>query len=182
MMSIIYVFWMYVILFAVIGALRGWVKELIVACSMITALAANALMRQYLPPLEPNAMDIKNVELFWIRTIVLLALTFFGYQTVGIVPHLASKAKRESLVEGFLGLIVGAINGYLMVGTILSYYITDAEYPYPDVIGRLQRQLSYLCSNNDDVHAAALAGDSLGLLRAHSLLDLYPCRIHLNRN
>ena len=58
-----------------IGALRGWVKELIVACSIITALAANALMRQYLPPLEPNAMDIKNVELFWIRTIVLLALT-----------------------------------------------------------------------------------------------------------
>jgi len=135
MMSIIYVFWMYVILFAVIGALRGWVKELIVACSIITALAANALMRQYLPPLEPNSMDIKNVELFWVRTIVLLALTFFGYQTVGIVPHLASKAKRESLVEGFLGLIVGAINGYLMVGTILSYYITDAQYPYPEVLG-----------------------------------------------
>jgi len=31
MMSIIYVFWMYVLLFAVIGGMRGWAKELLVS-------------------------------------------------------------------------------------------------------------------------------------------------------
>ena len=36
MMSIVYVFWMYVILFAVIGALRGWAKELLVVFSVTT--------------------------------------------------------------------------------------------------------------------------------------------------
>ena len=30
MISIVYVFWMYVLLFAVIGLLRGWAKELLV--------------------------------------------------------------------------------------------------------------------------------------------------------
>jgi hypothetical protein len=50
------------------------------------------------------------------------------------VPHLASKAKRENL-QGFAWAVVGAINGYLIIGTILFYYINDAQYPYPDVIG-----------------------------------------------
>ena len=39
MMSIVYIFWMYVILFAIIGVLRGWAKELIVSFSVIFALA-----------------------------------------------------------------------------------------------------------------------------------------------
>jgi uncharacterized membrane protein required for colicin V production len=131
MMSIFYVFWMYVILFGVIGALRGWVKELIVACSVITALAANAILRHYFPPVV--AMDSKSTELFWTYTVVLVALTFFGYQTVGIVPHLAPKARRESLVEAFLGLVVGAINGYLIAGTIL-FYMDQAAYPLKGIV------------------------------------------------
>ena len=43
MMSIVYLFWMYVILFGVIGSMRGWAKELLVAFSVVTALAANFL-------------------------------------------------------------------------------------------------------------------------------------------
>ena len=49
MMSIVYVLWMYVILFAVIGMLRGWAKELLVAFSVILALALNLLLKQYIP-------------------------------------------------------------------------------------------------------------------------------------
>ncbi len=80
MMSIVYIFWMYVILFAVIGAMRGWAKELLVAFSVITALAVNLLLEKYIPlvrDLPDNA-----VSLFWIRSIILIALVYFGYQTV----------------------------------------------------------------------------------------------------
>jgi len=131
MMSILYVFWMYVILFGVIGWLRGWVKELIVAFSVITALAANAILRQYLPLI--SNLDIKSPELFWIRVSILAALAFFGYQTVGVVPHLASKANRERLVEALFGMVLGAVNGYLIAGTVL-FYIDQAGYPFADVI------------------------------------------------
>jgi hypothetical protein len=41
MMSIIYVFWMYVVLFAIIGWMRGWAKELLVSFSVILSLALN---------------------------------------------------------------------------------------------------------------------------------------------
>jgi len=132
-MSILYVFWMYVILFGVIGWLRGWVKELIVAFSVITALAANAILRQYLPIV--TNLDIKSTELFWIRASILAALTFFGYQTVGVVPHLASKATRERVQEALFGLVLGAFNGYLIAGTLL-FYIDQAGYPFPDVISQ----------------------------------------------
>ena len=133
MMSILYVFWMYVILFGVIGWLRGWVKELIVAFAVITALAANTLLRQYLPIV--TNLDIKSPELFWIRVSILAALAFFGYQTVGVVPHLASKATRERVQEALFGMVLGAFNGYLIAGTIL-FYIDQAGYPFPDVISK----------------------------------------------
>ena len=44
----------------------------------------------------------------------------------------------------------------------------------------LPDNLVRLDSNVDDVHAAALAWRSMGLYCAHSLLDLYTYRIHLN--
>ena len=49
MISIIYVFWMYVCLFAVIGWMRGWAKELLVVFSVILALALTHVIRKYIP-------------------------------------------------------------------------------------------------------------------------------------
>lgn len=131
MMSILYVLWMYVILFAVIGMLRGWAKELLVAFSVILALALNLLLKQYIPIVRDQPDD--SVELFWIRTLILLALVYFGYQTVAIVPHLASKAARERLQDALFGAILGGINGYLIAGTVL-FYIDQAKYPFPKII------------------------------------------------
>ena len=44
MMSLAIVFWMYVILFSVIGAMRGWAKEILVSFSVILALSFIALL------------------------------------------------------------------------------------------------------------------------------------------
>ena len=41
MMSIVILFWMFVILFAIVGWMRGWAKELLVSFSVILALALN---------------------------------------------------------------------------------------------------------------------------------------------
>jgi uncharacterized membrane protein required for colicin V production len=130
-MSILYVLWMYVILFAVIGMLRGWAKELLVSFSVILALALNLLLKQYVPIVSDLPDD--SVSLFWIRSLILGALVFFGYQTVAMVPHLASKATRERLQDALFGAILGAINGYLIAGTIL-FYIDQAKYPFSNII------------------------------------------------
>ena len=137
MMSIIYLFWMYVLLFAIIGAMRGWAKELLVIFSVITALAVNLLLEKYVPlvknlvnPLQPTPDSLS--ALFWVRTIILIALVFFGYQTVAIA-RFASKAARERLQDSLFGAVLGGFNGYLVAGTIL-FYNHMANYPYSKII------------------------------------------------
>ncbi len=130
MMSIVYVFWMYVVLFAVIGMLRGWAKELLVAFSVILALALNLLLKLYI---IRDKLDDASTELFWLRAAILVALVYFGYQTVALVPHLQSKATRERLQDSLFGAFLGALNGYLVIGTLL-FYLNEAQYPYPNVI------------------------------------------------
>jgi uncharacterized membrane protein required for colicin V production len=133
MMSIIYVFWMYVILFGVIGAMRGWAKELLVGFSVILALSLNHVLRKYIP-LARDLAD-NDPSLFWVRTIILLVLVYFGYQTVVSIPHLASRATRERLQDTLFGAILGGLNGYFVSGTIL-YYINVADYPFQAVISK----------------------------------------------
>ncbi|MGD8405719.1 MAG: CvpA family protein [Anaerolineales bacterium] len=131
MMSIVYVFWMYVILFAVIGALRGWAKELLVVFSVILALTTNHVLRRYIPIV--SALPEDSTSLFWIRTIIVLTLVYFGYQTVVSIARLASRAMRERLQDTLFGIVMGAVNGYLIAGTIL-FYLHQANYPFTDVV------------------------------------------------
>jgi uncharacterized membrane protein required for colicin V production len=131
MMSVVYIFWMYVMLFAIIGAMRGWAKELLVVFSVVTSLAVNLLLEKYIP-LVRDLQDPKS--LFWIRTIILISLVYFGYQTVAL-PRLASKAARERLQDALFGAVLGAFNGYLVAGTVL-YFNHEAQYPYPNIISR----------------------------------------------
>jgi hypothetical protein len=135
MMSVVYIFWMYVVLFAIVGGMRGWAKELLVAFSVILALALNHVLRRYIP--IAATLDETDVTLFWVRTIVLLTLVFFGYQTVISISRLAARATRERLQDTLFGVILGAFNGYLIAGTIL-YYMHVANYPFENVISMPQ--------------------------------------------
>ena len=67
---------------------------------------------------------------FWMRAGVLAALVFFGYQTPNI-PRLSGSNRfaRERLQDTLLGLFLGALNGYLIFGT-LWYFLVEANYPF----------------------------------------------------
>lgn len=132
MMSVVYLFWMYVFLFGVIGAMRGWAKELMVIFSVVTSLAVNLLLEKYIPLVRD--LDKTTTSVFWIRVIILVALVYFGYQTVNI-SRLAGKALRENLQDTLFGAVLGGVNGYLVAGSVL-YYNHVANYPYPNVISR----------------------------------------------
>jgi hypothetical protein len=133
MMSIIYVFWMYVCLFAVIGWMRGWAKELLVGFSVILSLALNHVIRKYVP-IASNLPETDG-SLFWVRTIILLVLVYFGYQTVISIQHLAARARSERLQDTLFGAFLGGINGYLVAGSIL-YYVHIADYAFQNVISK----------------------------------------------
>ena len=133
MISIISLFWMFVVIFALIGWMRGWAKELLVAFSVILALALNHVIRRYVP----MAADLAETDasLFWVRTITLLVLVYFGYQTVISIPHLAAKGRTEKIQDTLFGAFLGGLNGYLVVGSIL-YYVHIADYAFQKVIAK----------------------------------------------
>src|SRR5512143_2837689 len=150
MMSLEYVLWMYVILFGVIGMLRGWAKELLVAFSVVVALTLNHVLRKYVPVVSQLSDD--STSLFWVLSLVLVALVFFGYQTVALIPHLQSKATRERLQDALFGVIVGGFNGYLIAGSVL-FYLVQTQYqvfqnivlpPSPETDAALQSLMAYM--------------------------------------
>jgi uncharacterized membrane protein required for colicin V production len=148
MISIIYVFWMYVTLFAVIGMLRGWAKELLVAFAVVVALTLNFLLRRFAPIV--STLPDNEVTLFWIREIVLITLVYFGYQTVISVARLQAGARRERLQDSLFGLVLGGVNGYLIAGSTW-FYLHAARYPFdkifivsPEQYQNLQTLINYM--------------------------------------
>jgi len=127
MISIIYVFWMYVFVFAVIGWMRSWAKELLVAFSVILSLALTHVIEKYIP--IAASLPKTDPSLFWVRTIILLVLVYFGYQTVVSIPHLAAKGRTEKLQDTLFGAFLGGLNGYLVAGSVLWYlYEVDSSF------------------------------------------------------
>ncbi len=148
MVSLVYIFWMYVILFAIIGAMRGWAKELLVSFSVILALALNYLLRKYIPMIIN--LPANDISFFWIRTSITIALVFFGYQTVANIGALRGKARKEKLQDALFGAVMGAINGYLVIGTLWAY-LNEAQYPFgifyqpsPDIAEEIARLMKWM--------------------------------------
>jgi hypothetical protein len=128
MLSLTFVFWMFVALFALIGAMRGWARELLVSFAVILALFIISVLEHFVPFMRDT---ITGESRFWVRSGILAVLAFFGYQTPNL-PRLAGSNRfiRETLQDTLLGLFLGALNGYLIFGT-LWFYLHDAGYPFP---------------------------------------------------
>lgn len=125
-------FWIMVVLFAIIGMSRGWAKEMLVTFALILAMFIISVLEAYAPFMR-SLVTSGGRTLFWIRTIIVVALVFFGYQGPNL-PRLAGTGRfaRERLQDSLLGFFLGGINGYLVWGTIW-YFLHSAGYPFPGV-------------------------------------------------
>ena len=72
-------------------------------------------------------------------------LVFFGYQTVNF-QRFADKMTREKLEHAILGLVIGAINGYLIAGTVW-FYMSDSKYPFPNIISAPTGDIAKIADN-----------------------------------
>jgi uncharacterized membrane protein required for colicin V production len=128
MVSMTVLFWLFVALFAIIGAMRGWAKEILVTFSVLLALFIIVLVQTYLPLMSPDS-GISQGTRFWIQTGIITVLVFFGYQTPNLRGLAGPRFARDRVQDLLLGLILGAINGYLIVGSIW-FYMAAAGYPF----------------------------------------------------
>jgi uncharacterized membrane protein required for colicin V production len=121
-------FYIFVFLFSIIGVIRGWAQELLVTFSVILAFfLINVLEEHVLPNYATAAFLEKPVRQFWIRSLIIVILVFFGYQTPRI-SRFAAAVRKEKISDSFLGFFLGGINGYLIAGTVW-YYLAKAGYP-----------------------------------------------------
>lgn len=134
MISLVVLFWIFVVIFGVIGAMRGWAKELLVSFAVILALFFITVLELFVPFIRDVLAVNSPSALFWIRTSILLVLVIFAYQTPNI-PKLAgtNRFARERFQDILLGIFIGMVNGYLVVGSIW-YFLDAAGYPFPNLV------------------------------------------------
>ncbi len=118
------VFFGLILLFGIIGALRGWAKELLVTFSVILARFIETVLLKYVPVVNTTLQTMQANEhktWFYVRSIIFILIVAFGYATTILSPHLGSKARKEKLQDSLLGFFLGAINGFLVVGMLWGF-------------------------------------------------------------
>jgi uncharacterized membrane protein required for colicin V production len=130
MISLSVLFWIFVFMFGLIGMMRGWARELLVSFSVILAIFVINILEHFVPFVRDSLAVNTDDLLFFVRIGVVILLVFFGYQTPKLPQLVASnRFARERLQDVLLGLVLGAINGYLIMGT-LWFYLDAAGYPF----------------------------------------------------
>jgi hypothetical protein len=125
MIALNFVFFMFVFLGAVVGAMRGYAKELLVAFSAFLAISIILLLESYVGVYQVFVSQ-SIVTRFWARAMIILVVAFFGYQTPKI-KRLQDAARREKITDSFLGIVIGGVNAYLIIGSIWAY-LAQAGY------------------------------------------------------
>ncbi len=127
--------WMMIVLFAVVGSLRGWTREIVATAGIILALFATYQFDTIL--IQPLTKGASPQQIFFLYSGLLAIITFFAYQTPGAAARLSEGRmwghRREGLQERLLGLVIGAVNGYLVFGSIW-YYLDRTGYPFAPFI------------------------------------------------
>ena len=127
MISLPVLFYMYVVLFALIGAMRGWAKEILVSAGVIVALFLVTIMENFIPFFRDS---LTPESAFWVRMSILAIMSFFGYQSPNLRRFIESgKFARDRFEDFLLGGFLGALNGYLIFGTAW-FYLREAGYPF----------------------------------------------------
>jgi uncharacterized membrane protein required for colicin V production len=124
------VFGVLLVLFAMIGSLRGWAREIIVTFSVVLALFVEHVILTFVLPLKGVFENMPAESQFYTRGILFIILTVFGYASPNIVSQLGAKVVRERLQDLMLGFFLGAINGFLIVGTLL-FFLSTIHYGVP---------------------------------------------------
>ncbi len=121
-------FWIMVGLFGIIGMMRGWTKEIVVTAALVLSLFALLTFGHYLiNPLAADAVTPQDrVKMqFYVASAIHLVFAFFAYQGPAFMRQVSrgrfGERARGAIQESLLGFVVGAVNGYLIVGTLWSF-------------------------------------------------------------
>lgn len=135
MINLLLLFIILVSLFAVVGYLRGWQREVITLFGIVGGIAmlqwfAYEILNLVGTVPEPGStpeqlLDVRRSQIY-IQVAIFTLIAFFSYQIVGSLAVRMSGGKlfermRATLERRIIGLLFGAVNGYLVVGTYWAF-------------------------------------------------------------
>jgi len=132
MIAILIVFYLFLGLFSIMGAMRGWAKEMLVIFSVVLALAFIVVIETYVPYVNEFLKTNPDIQI-WVRIIVVIGFAFFGYESPRFSRIGKATERRDRLQDILLGGILGVVSGYMIVGSLWSF-INSAGYPLDYVI------------------------------------------------
>ncbi|MCA9992001.1 MAG: CvpA family protein [Ardenticatenaceae bacterium] len=154
--GIMYVF--LIAIFAVVGYLRGWQREVIAMAGLVASVAAlnqfaftiARMLGMVVPAGTVGAeLDAARVQQFWLQFGFHCMMAFFSYQMISRLADALTRGRlgdrlRSGLESRITGFVFGILNGYLFVGALwgfLEYVLVeptgyerlsplDAPYPF----------------------------------------------------
>ncbi len=168
MLELVTLVWLCIGVFAAIGLGRGWTKEIIAMAGITLGLFA---LHQFDAVLRDQLLArFSDQNKFISQTAILLIIAFFAYQTRAL-PGGAARAEdggRALLQSKALGGIAGAVNGYLVSGSVW-YFMHINDYPLaPFIEAPVSGSLSMSTVNNLPLFVLAegpgTSGDLLSLM------------------
>jgi len=134
MVSLAVLFYIFIFIFALIGAIRGGAKEVIATFSVVLGLYIITVLQSYVPAVESYMTNSPITSQIGFKAIMLGGIVFCGYQTPNLpVFNQNQSFHRSRLQDLILGFMIGALNGFMIFGS-LWYFIHEANYPYPFVL------------------------------------------------
>ncbi len=134
MVSLAVLFYIFIFIFALIGAIRGGAKEVIASFSVVLGLYIITVLQSYVPAVESYITNSPITSQIGFKSIVLGGIVFCGYQTPNLpMFNQNQRFHRDRLQDLILGFMVGALNGFMIFGS-LWYFIHEANYPYSFVL------------------------------------------------
>jgi uncharacterized membrane protein required for colicin V production len=113
------VFIAFIVIFGMIGAMRGWVREVIVTASLVLALFVYNQLGEKWNTVVNGMTAQHSTEQWLLRTLPLLIIAFFGYLGPAVVRSRFEANMRGKLEQGILAFIIGLINGYILFSTFV---------------------------------------------------------------
>jgi len=143
MINLFVLFLLMVALFALVGYLRGWQKEVITLSGLIAVIALLQIFGYNIVSLfgavpeegmTPEQLEGARRSQVFIQTGIFVIIAFFSYQIVARFLDAASRGRigdrlRSGLERRVLGMMFGTINGYLTIGGLWSFleYVPTPE-------------------------------------------------------
>jgi hypothetical protein len=149
MFSLTVFLWIVVAMFGFIGFMRLWQREILVTAALVLVLftldlvnSNNRVVDVLIKPVDANASpadrERNSMSRFLVTTAPMLFFLAVGYAgpilASGLRPDRFPNKARSELQEGFVGFMLGALNGFLVISTLVYYarrlgVLIDGNYP-----------------------------------------------------